>query len=175
MKKACIHIYCGDGKGKSTAAMGLAVRAAGSGQKVVVTQFLKDGTSSELNILKSIPQIQVFTCEEKFGFIWNMTEGQKAEAQKAYTDLFDRVTETAVKEHAFLLVMDEFVAAYGHGMIDQEKALKFLREKPDTLEVVLTGRDPAPELLKLADYVSEIQKKKHPFDRGLSARKGIEL
>lgn len=175
MKQACIHIYCGDGKGKSTAAMGLAVRAAGSNQKVVLTQFLKDGTSSELNILRNIPQIQVFTCEEKFGFIWNMTEEQKAGAQKAFTDLFEKVTQTAVREHAFLLVMDEFIAAYGHGMIDREKALKFLREKPETLEVVLTGRDPEPELLELADYVSEIQKKKHPFDRGLSARKGIEL
>ena len=100
---------------------------------------------------------------------------QKAGAQKAFTDLFERVTQTAVREHAFLLVMDEFIAAYGHGMIDREKALKFLREKPETLEVVLTGRDPEPELLELADYVSEIQKKKHPFDRGLSARKGIEL
>ena len=71
--------------------------------------------------------------------------------------------------------MDEFIAAYNHGMIDQKKALAFLKEKPENLEVVLTGRDPAPELLEIADYVSEIQKKKHPFDQGLPARRGIEL
>ena len=71
MKQSCIHIYCGDGKGKSTAAMGLALRAAGSGEKVLITQFLKDGTSSELKILKTLPQIKVLTCEKNFGFFWN--------------------------------------------------------------------------------------------------------
>lgn len=175
MKKSCIHIYCGDGKGKSTASMGLAVRAAGFGQKVIVTQFLKDGSSSELTILRNIPGIQVMICEKKFGFIWNMSEEQKAEARAAYTDLFRRVTRRAVEEQAFLLVMDEFVAAYNHDMIEKEEAMQFLKEKPDTLEVVLTGRDPAPELVKLADYVSEICKRKHPFDQGIPARKGIEL
>lgn len=175
MKKSCIHIYCGDGKGKSTAAMGLALRAAGSGQKVVLTQFLKSGSSSELNILRQLPQVQVMGCEKKFGFLWNMTEEQKAEAKKAYTELFFQVTETAVREHAFLLVMDEFMAAYNHEMLDREAALAFLRERPEDLEVVLTGRDPAPELLELTDYVSEIQKRKHPFDEGLPARKGIEM
>lgn len=175
MKKSCIHIYCGDGKGKSTAAMGLAVRAAGFGKKVVVTQFLKDGSSSELNILRSLPGVQVLVCEKKFGFIWNMSEEQKKEAKEAYTELFRRVTKKAVEEEAFLLVMDEFIAAYNHGMLDREEALCFLKEKPDMLEVVLTGRGPAPELIELADYVSEICKRKHPFDEGIPARKGIEL
>ena len=66
MKKSCIHIYCGDGKGKTTAAMGLALRAAGSGRPVVLAQFLKDGTSSELNILRQLPKVQVAVCEERF-------------------------------------------------------------------------------------------------------------
>ncbi len=175
MKQSCIHIYCGDGKGKSTAAMGLALRAAGSGEKVLITQFLKDGTSSELKILKTLPQIKVLTCEKNFGFFWNMTEKEKEEARKAYRGLFDQATETARQEQVFLLVMDEFTAAYNHGLLDQEKALAFLKERPKNLEVVLTGRNPAPELVELADYVSEIQKRKHPFDKGLSARKGIEL
>lgn len=175
MKKSCIHIYCGDGKGKSTAAMGLALRSAGSGEKVLVTQFLKDGTSSELKILRELPGVQVLTCEKKFGFFWNMTEEQKAQAKDAYEELFEKAVKTAVEENVFLLVMDEFIAAYNHGMIDQKKALAFLKERPEGLEVVLTGREPAPELVELADYVSEIQKKKHPFDQGVPARKGIEL
>jgi len=174
-KKSCIHIYCGDGKGKSTAAMGLSVRAAGSGRSVVLTQFLKDGTSSELTILRQIPNIRVITCEKKFGFFWNMSDEQKAEAKEAYMQLFKEVTETAVREHVFLLVMDEFIAAYNHGLLEREEALNFLREKPEDLEIVLTGRDPAPELVELADYVSEIQKRKHPFDQGIPARKGIEM
>ncbi|MBD4632405.1 cob(I)yrinic acid a,c-diamide adenosyltransferase, partial [Xanthomonas citri pv. citri] len=74
-----------------------------------------------------------------------------------------------------LLVLDELIAAYNHGLVDREQVLAFLKEKPEDLEVVMTGRDPAPELLELADYVSEIQKRKHPFDRGMAARKGIEM
>lgn len=175
MKQSCIHIYCGDGKGKSTAAMGLALRAVGSGGKVLVAQFLKDGTSSELKILRKLSGVQVLTCEKKFGFFWNMTEEQKAQARDAYEELFEKVTRIAVEENIFLLVMDEFIAAYNHGMINQKKALTFLKERPKRLEVVLTGREPAPELVELADYVSEIQKKKHPFDKGIPARKGIEL
>lgn len=175
MKQSCIHIYCGDGKGKSTAAMGLALRAVGSGEKVLVTQFLKDGTSSELKILRELPGVQVLACEKKFGFFWNMTEEQKAQAKDAYEELFEKAVKTAAEENVFLLVMDEFIAAYNHGMIDQKKALAFLKERPEGLEVVLTGREPAPELVELADYVSEIQKKKHPFDQGVPARKGIEL
>ena len=80
-----------------------------------------------------------------------------------------------MEEDIFLLVMDELIAAYNHGLLDRERVLAFLREKPEGLEVVLTGRDPDPELVKLADYVSEIQKKKHPFDKGIPAREGIEL
>lgn len=175
MKQSCIHIYCGDGKGKSTAAMGLALRAAGSGEKVLVTQFLKDGTSSELKILREISGVRVLTCDKKFGFFWNMTEEQKVQAKNAYEELFEKAVQTVRQENIFLLVMDEFIAAYNHGMIDQKKALAFLKEKPENLEVVLTGRDPAPELVELADYVSEIHKKKHPFDQGLPARRGIEL
>ena len=175
MNKFCIHIYCGDGKGKSTAAMGLALRAAGSGERVLVTQFLKDGTSSELKILRKLPGVQVLTCSQQFGFFWNMTEEQKAKARCAYGELFRETVQIAVREKFFLLIMDELIAAYNHDLLDREEVLKFLREKPEGLEIVLTGRDPAPELVELADYVSEIQKRKHPFDQGLPARKGIEL
>ena len=155
--------------------MGLALRAAGSGKKVVVTQFLKDGSSSELKILRTLPDVTVLTCQKQFGFFWNMTEAQKKEAAAAYRQLFEEAVETAEKEEAFLLVMDEFMAAYRHEMIDREQALAFLKNRPEGLEVALTGRDPAPELLELADYVSEIRKIKHPFDEGIAARRGIEL
>ena len=79
-----------------------------------------------------------------------------------------------MEEDIFLLVMDELIAAYNHGLLDRERVLAFLREKPEGLEVVLTGRDPSPEMVKLADYVSEIRKVKHPFDDGIRAREGIE-
>ena len=143
MKQSCIHIYCGDGKGKSTAVTGLAVRAAGSGRRVIFTQFMKDGKSSELKVLRELPGVTVLTCEKQFGFFWNMTDEQKKEAAAAYQALFDRATELAVREDAFLLVMDEFMSCYNHGMLNREKALDFLKNRPEGLEVALTGRDPA--------------------------------
>ena len=74
-----------------------------------------------------------------------------------------------------MLVIDEFMSAYEHGLIDQKKALSFLVNRPQGLEVILTGRDPGEELLELADYVTEMKKRKHPFDQGVGARRGIEM
>ncbi|HJC44401.1 MAG TPA: cob(I)yrinic acid a,c-diamide adenosyltransferase, partial [Candidatus Mediterraneibacter gallistercoris] len=88
--------------------------------------------------------------------------------------LWRRILEMAADGSYDILVMDEFMAAYRYGLIPREEALTFLREKPAGLEVVLTGRDPDERLVELADYVSEIRKVKHPFDRGIRARRGIE-
>lgn len=172
--KRCLHIYCGDGKGKTTASVGLAVRAAGNGMKVLFCQCMKDGTSSEVRMLQELG-ITYCCCRERFGFFWNMTEEQKESAARAYTQLFQEAVRKAEEEQYDLLVIDEFMSAYNHGLIDQKTALDFLVNRPEHLEVVLTGRDPGEELLELADYVTEMRKVKHPFDQGVPARKGIEL
>ena len=168
-----IHIYCGDGKGKTTAAVGLAVRAAGAGKKVVFTQFLKDGSSSEISVLQSIDNIKTIHCDTVRGFWYRMDAAQKAQAGKDYTKLFENAAELA--READLLIMDEIISACGHGAVREAAVLDYLRSKPDGLEVVLTGRDPSEELIDLADYVSEIRKIKHPYDRGITAREGIEF
>lgn len=175
MKKGLIHIYCGDGKGKTTAAMGLTVRAAGSGMKVVLVQFMKDGASNEVKVMKGLPGVTYACVDKKLGFSWNMTEEEKEEAKILYQQLFCDATKMAVEQEADLLVMDEFMSAYNYGWINQRAALEFLQNKPEKLEVVLTGRDPGEELTSLADYVTEMQKIKHPFEKGIPARKGIEL
>ena len=169
-----IHIYCGENKGKTTAAVGLAVRAAGAGKKVLFVQFLKKGDSAELNILNNIPSLETSVCEKPYGFIWTMDEAEKARAQADFTLLFDEAAQKASREQYDLLVLDEILGAVSCGMVPEEKLLRFLKEKPADLEIVLTGRDPSDGLMELADYITEMKKIKHPFDKGIAARYGIE-
>ena len=168
-----IHLYCGDGKGKTTAAVGLSVRAAGAGKRVLFAQFLKDGSSSELNVLRALQNVEVACCEQNFGFFKAMDGQTKAAAQKAYSALLGDVMRKSV-EGVDLLVLDEAVAACNHGLIEEATLIDFLRGRPKALEVVLTGRDPSQHLLDAADYVTEMKCLRHPYQKGVAARKGIE-
>lgn len=174
MEKGLIHIYCGDGKGKTSAATGLAVRAAGCGRQVLFARFLKNEDSGELKILDRIPEIHVIHLQKSYGFYRTLSEKEKREVRMMYSGLWNDIIRMSGTEDYDVLVMDEFMAAYNYGLIDHSTALAFLREKPVHLEIVLTGRDPDENLVELADYVSDIRKVKHPFDRGIRARKGIE-
>lgn len=174
-RQGLIHIYCGDGKGKTSAAVGLAVRAAGRGFKVLVVRFLKTENSGEVGVLRSIPNITVTPCDRTFGFVFRMSEEEKVEAAQYYQKRF----ETAVKEAAIgnydLLILDEILASCNYGMVQERSVLDFLQKKPAEMEVVLTGRNPSEKLIGLADYVSEICMRKHPYEKGIPARKGIEF
>ena len=167
-----VHLYCGEGKGKTTAAVGLTVRCAGAGGKVVFCQFGKDGTSSELRVLETLPGVTVLVCRERFGFYKRMSEETKERARAAYTALLEEALAAAGE--ADLLVLDEAVSAMNHGMIPRERVLDFLGCRPEGLEAVLTGREPPEDLREMADYITEMVKRKHPFDRGIAARRGIE-
>lgn len=175
MNTGLLHIYCGDGKGKTTAATGLAVRAAGSGFKVLFGRFLKNEASGELKVLDKIQDIEVLHLPKSFGFYNTLSEAEKKEAADMYEKLWETLCKEALTGKYQMLVIDEFMAAWNYGLIDKERALGFLKGRPSFLEVVLTGRNPAPELVELADYVSEIKKIKHPFDRDILARRGIEF
>lgn len=167
-----IHIYCGDGKGKTTAAMGLALRAAGSGKKVLVLQFFKDGKSSEFRALEQVAGIETVPQTRFFGFIWNMTDQEKEEARTYYSGLLESAIARAPGFD--MLVLDEAMSACTNRMIDEERLLAFLRSRPEGLEVVMTGRNPSRAMTDAADYVTEMRKIKHPFDNGIGARLGIE-
>ena len=172
--RGLVHLYCGDGKGKTTAAVGLSVRASGAGKRVLFAQFLKDGSSSELNILRALQNVEVACCEQNFGFFRSMDAQTKATARLAYSALLEDAMRKSTDD-VDLLVLDEAVAACNHGLIEETALLDFLRRRPETLEVVLTGRDPSQRLLDAADYVTEMHKCKHPFDRGIAARRGVEF
>lgn len=170
--RGLIHIYCGDGKGKTTAAIGLAVRAAGSGKKVLLLQFFKDGKSSEFSALAHVPGIETVPQTRTFGFSWTLTPEEKEEARGYYAGLLEEAFRRAGGFD--LLVLDEAMSACTTGMIDETRLLALLAGKPAELEVVLTGRNPSQALLDAADYVTEMKKIKHPYERGVAARKGIE-
>ena len=170
--RGLIHIYCGDGKGKTTAAVGLAVRAAGRDFRVTMVQFLKSTETGELNSLKKIEGIRLIRSEEALGFTFRMNEEQKRHAASVQQQLWEQAL--VASQSSDLLILDEVMAALSSGMISEEQVLDFLDKKPIELEVVLTGRNPPKAVLERADYVSEMKKIRHPFDSGIPARKGIE-
>lgn len=170
----CIHIYCGDGKGKTSAAIGLAVRAAGRGRRVLIARFLKTDDSGEVPVLCHIPGITVLSCKRSFGFTFRMDENQKQEAAAYYRGQLQKACREVLEGDYDVMILDEILAACNSGMVEERELLSFLRQKPPKLEVVLTGRNPSGALLELADYVSEIRMGKHPFQKGVAAREGIE-
>lgn len=172
MARGFIHIYCGDGKGKTTAAVGLCVRAAGHGKRVLFVQFLKSEGSGERAVLRMLPQVTVTPCPQSIKFTIQMTEEEKREEAEACSRHLHAVWKEAGKVD--LLVLDEVFGALSAGLLSKDEVLAGLRKKPEALEVVLTGRNPEPCFLEIADYVTEMKKQKHPFERGVGARKGIE-
>lgn len=163
-----IHVYVGDGKGKTTASVGLSVRAAGHGFKVLFMQFLKDDSSGEIEMLRSIPGVEVVHCPVNYGFTFQMTDEQKKETAEEYDKMMDR----AIESDAFLIVLDEVIHALNAGMIVKEKLERVLDKD---CEIVLTGRDAPDWIVDRADYVSDVRKIKHPYDNGVQARVGIEF
>lgn len=169
-----IHIYCGDGKGKTTAAVGLAVRCAGRGNKVLLVQFLKSRDSGELYSLAKLPDIEVMRGKESKKFTFQMNEEEKHALLIEHNKMFEQVLAKIKNGGYSLLILDEVIGALNAKVFEMPKLIEFLRHKPENLEVVLTGRNPAPEIVEIADYVSEMRKVKHPMDRGIMAREGIE-
>ncbi|MHB1485582.1 MAG: cob(I)yrinic acid a,c-diamide adenosyltransferase [Saccharofermentanales bacterium] len=171
-----IHLYYGDGKGKTTAAIGLAIRAAGCGFDVVFLQFMKSWDSGELAVFKNIPNINLVRSRKFDGFSWDWTSQQKEQIKKWNEDLFfDAINSKDLLDGCpRMIVFDELLNAIDKDLIDSNAVMDFLKNKPEALEVVLTGRKISDELLEIADYASEIRNVKHPYERGIIGRKGIE-
>ena len=166
-----IHIYCGDGKGKTTAAMGLALRAAGRGKRVVVAQFLKGADSGERAALAQLPQVTLLPVPQQVKFTFSMTPQERREAELSCRQLLDLAMQAAPS--CFLLVLDEVCTATELGLLPLSCVLSCLDRLP--CEAVLTGHNPSPQLINRADYVTQMKKLRHPFDAGLPARIGIEF
>ena len=177
-KKGFIHIYTGDGKGKTTASLGLAVRAAGQGWRVLFVQFFKEDSASsgEKVFLDRAgdPNIELVRSNCRHPMFTGPGTDMEA-VKKALNRTFELARKRVAGGGVDLLVMDEVMSAVNSGWISLEGLREFLLTRPEGLEVVLTGRDAPPDLVMIADYVTEMLKIKHPFDRGVIARKGIEF
>lgn len=167
-----VHVITGPGKGKTTAAFGLALRAAGHGLRVAIVLFMKTGeTTGEVIAARGVRGIEV----AQFGtgrFVnpRNPSDEDRACARKA----LEYAREVLKGRRCDVLILDEINVAVSIGLVRSEDVLGLLRERPPGVEVVLTGRDAPQELIDQADYVSYIESRKHPYDNGLKARKGIE-
>ncbi len=171
-EKGLIHIYTGDGKGKTTAAVGLSVRASGRGRKVVWTSFLKDYDSGEFML--DLP-FEVFKGQAVTKFWFVMDDSEKAAVKAEHTQRLKSLFARAKTESIDLLILDETLGALAVGALDESDLIDCLKSRHDKLEVVLTGRDPSPALMEIADYVSEMKPLKHPYEAGVPAREAIEF
>lgn len=167
-----LHIYCGDGKGKTTAACGLSVRAAGRGMKVLFAQFLKNGTSGEVGMLRRLG-VDVITQSPHLGMYKTLSDEDKAVTKEACERLFSQVRDSA-REYD-LIVLDELAAVCRYGIIASDTVVNFLLTHKNVRELVVTGRSPSAELLDAADYITEMKKLRHPYDSGTPARSGVEF
>jgi len=166
-----IQVYTGNGKGKTTAALGLALRAAGAGLRVYFGQFLKKGGYSEIAGLKKLSRVTVV--QFGTGAFIRSKPGEKeiAAARKGLA-----AARTAATGGKFdVIILDEFNVALRLGLFNCKDAMELIRRIPDTVELILTGRDAQKTVLKCADLVSEITEVKHYYRTGKKARKGIEF
>lgn len=166
-----LHVYTGDGKGKTTAAVGLAVRARGAGLPVAFAQFLKGAQTAELAPLQMLG-VEIFRRKSVGKFLGAMDPEERALCRREQCACFSAAAAAAPQQG--LLVLDELCGALSAGMLEQGAVRAFLAGRPAGLEVACTGRDAPGWLLDLADYVTVMACKKHPYAKGVRARRGIE-
>ena len=170
-----IHVYYGDGKGKTTAAAGLALRAAGSNMKVMFVQFLKTEFSGERNLLSKLKNVTVTACPLALEFTVEMTDAERQQASVLFRGIFERSAATALSERYDMIVLDEVFDVINEGMLGEAEVFEFIANAPNSIEIVMTGHNPPQRFIDEADYVTEMKKIKHPFDKGLTGRIGIEF
>ncbi len=184
LTKGLVQVYTGPGKGKTTAAVGLAVRAAGHGLRTCLIQFLKRGWESgeRAALAKLAPgvELHVFGAAEWGDPTqaapdtpwWALPPSDEDRAQAR--EAFEFAQRTVASGEWDLVVLDEVFAAVRHGLVSAQDVVELIAGKPPRVELILTGRDAPPEVIAAADLVTEMRAVKHPFEQGVQARKGIE-
>lgn len=166
-----IHLYHGDGKGKTTCACGLALRFSSYNKKVLIIQFLKDGSSGEIQALSKLDNVKILAKKATPSFTWNMTDEEKQLTKV----LHDEEILFAIENDFDMIVLDELCGAMSNNLIDTNLVKKFLDNKKPYQEIVITGRNPEQFIIDKADYITQMTLERHPFEKGIDSRKGIEF
>lgn len=169
MERGLLHLYWGDGKGKTTAAMGLALRALGSGKTVVIVQFLKGGRSGEIPLLEQLGTT-IYRGKAGQKFVFQMNDAEKA----ATRELQNANLRAALAQPADLLILDEAGSAWELDMVDKDLLKQAVLHRPEGQECVLTAHGAPEWMLDAADYSTEMKCHRHPYQKGIAAREGIE-
>ncbi|MGC1120073.1 MAG: cob(I)yrinic acid a,c-diamide adenosyltransferase [Candidatus Methanofastidiosia archaeon] len=172
MEKGLVHVYTGNGKGKTTAALGLAIRAAGHGLKVCMIQFMKGRINyGELETAKLIPNFEIKQVGRP-DFV--SRENPDPEDIRLAQEGFEYAKTVISSGQYDMVILDEINVAMDFRLIPRHHVIALIKEKPETVELVLTGRECPPDIVEIADYVTEVLEIKHPYSKGVKARKGIE-
>lgn len=175
MEIGLVQIYCGEGKGKTTAAIGQGIRAVGKGLKVIMIQFLKGGSSSELKTLAKLePEFKVFRFEKARGFFHELSYNDKEELKMEIANAMKFARKIYDTKECDILILDEILGVIENNILTEDQIISFIEGKPTSMELILTGRKLPSTVASKADYISEILAVKHPFEKGIGAREGIE-
>lgn len=175
LNKGMVQVYTGDGKGKTTAAIGQGIRACGNSLVVYMIQFLKGGKTGELNIINGLgDNFKVFRFEKPRDFVWNLNEEEKEELRTEIKEGYRFILETISESNCDVLIIDEIMGVLHNKFLTIDEVLYIIDNKPRNMELILTGRDIPKEILMKADLVTEMKCIKHYFNEGIVARKGIE-
>ncbi|HWP50463.1 MAG TPA: cob(I)yrinic acid a,c-diamide adenosyltransferase [Clostridia bacterium] len=175
MESGLVHLYYGDGKGKTTAALGLALRALGCGRQVVLVQFLKNTPCGELGALACHDGITVLRGKAGAHFTYAMTEAERRQTQMIHENNLAQAMALVQSGKCDLLILDEVTDALKAGLLGEGLLSEAVLKKSADLELVMTGHHAVDWLVQAADYVTEMKKHKHPYDRGVHAREGVEF
>ncbi len=178
-EKGCIQIYTGDGKGKTTAALGLAVRAAGTGKRVLIFQFLKPAScllGERLTLKNGLSQIEIEYLDEP----WDMAKSFEdkntvGRMRGAIKETLKKIADSAKNKNYDVIILDEIVFCLSKGLAEFGDIKRIIETRNQAIEIVLTGRGASKELIEMADLVTEMKNVKHPFDNGVAARCGIDF
>jgi len=173
LEKGYIQIYTGNGKGKTTAALGLALRAAGRGLKTFIVQFMKNSPYGEIKILEQMPNWVTLEYYGNDSFVFSNKAAGETDIYMAQQALH-RARKAMSSNKYDIVIMDEVCVALFFALLKTQDVLSLLEEKPGNIELILTGRYCPPELIEKADLVTEMQEIKHYYQKGVAARKGIE-